>query len=88
MKFSKDESFTETFFTTAKHAVEEVSESKFKIISISGAESFLSGLIMDVNELYKSNVNAYNNFIRKAAEYSEEEQYRDTTEHFLVVVEK
>ncbi len=88
IKFSKEESFTETFFTTAEHAIEEVSKSKLKIISTAGAESFLSGLIMDVKDLYKRDINLYNKFIKKAAEYSEEEQYRNITEHFLIVVEK
>ena len=88
LKFSKEESFTESFFTTAKLAAEEISRSKFRIISMAGAESFLSGLRLEINNLYEANMELYNNFIRKAAEYSEEEQYRDTTEHFLVIVEK
>jgi hypothetical protein len=88
LKFTKEESFTESYFTTAKLAAEEVSKSKFKVISTAGAESFLSGLRLEVNNLYNTNMELYNIFIKQAAKYCEEEQYRDTTEHFLVVVEK
>lgn len=88
LKFSKEESFTATYFTTPVQALEEVREAGFNIISYAGAESFLSGLNMQMNYLKKEMPDIYQNYLEKAAEYCEYPQYRDATEHLHIVVKK
>ncbi|XMB67908.1 class I SAM-dependent methyltransferase [Mycoplasmatota bacterium zrk1] len=85
MKLSQDESFTETFFTTPKSALKEVSNSGLKIITYAGAESFLSGLHYQMNDLKESNPDIYNKYIELASKNCELEHYRETTEHLLIV---
>ncbi len=88
LKFSKEESFTATFFTTPVQALEEVRDAGFNIISYAGAESYLSGLNMQMNNLKKEMPEAYENYLQKASEYCELPQYRDATEHLHIVVKK
>lgn len=88
LKFTSEESFTTTFFTTPVMALEEVREAGFNIISYAGAESFISGLNMQMNYLYKEMPEIYKNYLQKAPEYCEYPQYRDATEHLHIVVKK
>ncbi|QUH19483.1 class I SAM-dependent methyltransferase [Alkaliphilus sp. B6464] len=88
LKFSAEDSFTVTYFTTPPLALEEIREVGFKIISYAGAESFLSGLGTQVNNLYRYMPDVYENYLKSAAEYCELRQYRDATEHLHVIVKK
>lgn len=86
--FSHEESFTELYTTTPKDALKEVTKANFKILSYAGAEGFLAGLSLKVNELFKSNPVVYNNLLKVSAETCEAPQYRDATEHLHIVVKK
>lgn len=88
LKFSAEESFTVTYFTTPPLALEEIRQSGFKIISYAGAESFLSGLNTQVYNLYKYMPDVYKNYLKVAPKYCELPQYRDATEHLHVIVQK
>lgn len=88
LKFSPEESFTTTFFTTPVLALEEPAAAGFDIISYAGAESFLSGLNMQMKKLLQEMPDVYENYLQKAAEFCEEPQYRDTTEHLHIIVRK
>lgn len=88
LKFSAEESFTVTYFTTPPLALEEIKQSGLKIMSYAGAESFLSGLGTQVNNLYRYMPDVYENYLKIAPEYCELPQYRDATEHLHVIVKK
>ena len=86
--FSAEESFTETFFATPPIALEEVKKAGYELISYAGAESFISGLNMQIENLAIYMPEIYKNYVQKAAEYCEAPQYRDATEHLNIVVRK
>jgi len=88
LKFSTEESFTSTYFTTPPLALDEIKKSGFEIVSYAGAESFLAGLSFQMKNLYLYMPEAYENYIKKASEYCELPQYRDTTEHLHIIVKK
>lgn len=88
LKFSKEESFTATFFTTPVLAMAEVQKSPFEIISYAGAESFLSGTQQSLKELSICNPLSYENYVQKAVSHCEAPQYRDTTEHLIFILKK
>lgn len=88
LKFSSEESFTTVFFTTPTQALEEVRASDFEIVSYAGAESFLSGLNMQLLKLKEELPDIYENYLDKAAESCEQSQYRDATEHLHIIVRK
>ncbi|SCG84041.1 putative methyltransferase [Proteiniborus sp. DW1] len=88
LKFSPEESFTSTYFTTPPLALEEIKKSGFEIVSYAGAESFLAGLSTQVKNLYLYMPEVYENYLKKAAEFCELPQYRDATEHLHVIVKK
>lgn len=88
LKFSAEESFTSTFFTTPPLALKEVEASGFTIISYAGAESFLSGLNTQLQNLYKYMPKVYKNYLEAAPKYCELPQYRDATEHLHIIVQK
>lgn len=88
LKFTHENSFTTTYFTTPPLALTEIKKSNLDIISYGGAESFLGGLNIQLANLYKSDKQIYNNFLQKACEYCELPQYRDTTEHLHVIAQK
>ncbi|WP_010292004.1 MULTISPECIES: class I SAM-dependent methyltransferase [Clostridium] len=88
LKFSKDESFTATFFTSPHLAIDEVKQCNFKIVSYGGAESFLSGLNIQMENLYRYAPELYDNFVQAAIECCELPQYRDSTEHINIIVTK
>lgn len=86
--FTKEESFTEAYFTTPPVALEEVRISGLKILNYAGAESFLSGQGMYMTKYYLENKKIYLNLLKVATEKCEEIQYRDSTEHLLIVAKK
>lgn len=88
LKFTSEESFTTTYFTSPPLALKEVSESGLKTISYAGAESFLSGLNIQMSNLYENMPDVYENYLKIAPEYCELQQYRDSTEHLQIIVEK
>lgn len=88
LKFTKEESFTDTYFTSPPSAIAEVKKAGFKIVSYAGAESFLSGLNIQMENLYIYMPKVYENYLTKAIEYSELPQFRDTTEHLHIIAKK
>lgn len=88
LKFSPEESFTATYFTSPTIALSEVEKAGFNIISYAGAESFLSGMRMQMMNLFTYMPEVYKNYLEKAVEYCELPQYRDATEHLHIIVRK
>lgn len=88
LKFSHEESFTATYFTTPPIALKEVEAAGYNLISYAGAESFVSGLNIQLQNLAAYMPETYNNYVTKAVEYCEYPQYRDATEHLHIVVRK
>lgn len=88
LKLSSEESFTSVYFTLPDFAVNEVKSAKLKVISTAGAESFLSGMKMQLDDLKSKNEDLYNEYVDTASKYCELEYYKNTTEHFLVVAQK
>ena len=88
LKFTSGESFTDVYFTIPKIAIQEVEKSGFDIISYAGAESFLSGLNMQMVNLYTYMPKVYENYLAKASEYCELPQYRDATEHLHIIAKR
>lgn len=88
LKFTQEESFTDTYFTTPPLALKEIQDSGLKLISYAGAESFISGLNIQMKNLYNDMPEIYDNYIKTAPEYCELPQYRDATEHLTFIVEK
>ncbi|MGG5460083.1 class I SAM-dependent methyltransferase [Clostridium sp. B9] len=86
--FSADESFTETYFTVPEKALEEVNESGFDVLSRAGAESFLSGQAFYMTKYYLEDKEIYFNLLKVATEKCEDERFRDSTEHLLIVAKK
>lgn len=86
--FSEDESFTETYFTVPEKAIDEVSKSGFKILSRAGAESFLGGQAFYMTKYYIENKEIYFNLLKVATEKCEDERFRDSTEHLIIVAKK
>lgn len=86
--YGKENSFTDSYFTTPDEAIKEVMESGLDIISYAGAESFLSGMTNKVTEHYLNNKEVYLNLLKVAAEKCEMKEFRDSTEHLLIVAEK
>lgn len=88
LSFTAEESFTATYFSTPPLALAEVEKAGFKVVSYAGAESFVAGLNIQIENLAIYMPEAYNNYVMKAAEYCELPQYRDATEHLHIVVRK
>lgn len=88
LKFSAEESFTETFFATPPLALEEVKEAGYEVVSYAGAEGFTAGLNMQLMDLSIYMPDVYQNYVDKASEYCELPQYRDATEHLNIIVRK
>ena len=85
---SEEESFTKTYFSNVEDAKNDIIKAGFKIESIAGAESFLSGLSHQMKEMFKSNINLYNGYIEEAKKACEFPHYRETTEHILFIIRK
>lgn len=88
LKYTEDESFTATYFTTPPLALKEVEAVGFKVVSYAGAESFVAGLNLQMENLATDMPAVYKNYLQKAAEYCELPQYRDATEHLHIIVKK
>ena len=86
--FSEEESFTETYFTVPEKAISEVNEVGFNILSRAGAESFLSGQAFYMTKYYLEDKEIYFNLLKVATEKCEDERFRDSTEHLLIVAKK
>lgn len=86
--YGKDNSFTETYFSMPKEAIDEVNESGLSILSYAGAESFLSGMSNKVTNHYLNNRDIYLNILKVAAEKCEMEEFRENTEHLLIIAKK
>lgn len=80
--------FTESYWCTPPIALDEVDKAGFEILSYAGAEGFISGIEPLVKDLAQTQPEAYRNIIRFAAETCELPQYRDATEHTVIVVRK
>lgn len=88
LKFTEEESFTATYFATPPLAIEEVKQAGFEVVSYAGAESFVAGMGMELENLAIYMPEVYENYVRKAAEYCELPQYREATEHLHIIVRK
>ncbi|MBW4828285.1 MAG: class I SAM-dependent methyltransferase [Clostridiaceae bacterium] len=88
LKFLPEESFTSTYFTSPPLAIAEIEKAGFNIVSYAGAESFLSGLNIQIKNLCTYMPQVYENFMNAAVESCELPQYRDATEHLHIVVKK
>ena len=86
--FSQEESFTETYFTVPEKAISEVNEVGFNILSRAGAESFLSGQAFYMTKYYLEDKEIYFNLLKVATEKCEDERFRDSTEHLIIVAKK
>ncbi len=80
--------FTEAYFTVPPKAKEELTGAGFEILSYAGAESFCGGAYDPVTAIHGSDLEAYENILKVAAELCEAPQYRDDTEHIHFVVRK
>ncbi|MDO3410832.1 class I SAM-dependent methyltransferase [Saccharibacillus sp. CPCC 101409] len=86
--FDRERGFTECYFTIPPKALAEIDEAGFEVLSRAGAESFLAGLGREVFRLHREDRPVYDNLLTAAPELCEAPQYRDATEHLLVVVRK
>lgn len=86
--FNEDESFTKTYFTIPEKAINEVSNSGFEILSRAGAESFLGGQAFYMTKYYLEDKEIYFNLLKVATEKCEDERFRDSTEHLIIVAKK
>jgi SAM-dependent methyltransferase len=81
-------SFPECYWSTPEIALSEIRKVGLEVISYAGAESFANGMGSLLARLAAENPVAYANVVEVAAETSELEQYRDTTDHLHIVVKK
>jgi S-adenosylmethionine-dependent methyltransferase len=81
-------SFTESYWSIPKAALREVKAADLEIISYAGAESFANGMGRLLEKVAQDEPEAFNNIVEVAAEMSELEQYRDSTDHLHIVVRK
>ena len=88
--FTGDElkNFTESYWSTPTLALEEIAQNNFEIITRAGAESFASGMALQLAKLAQENSQTYENTVKLAAETCELEQFRDNTDHLQIVVRK
>jgi S-adenosylmethionine-dependent methyltransferase len=80
--------FTECYWSTSEAALQEVGKAGFEVISYAGAESFANGMSDLLEQVARDEPEAYENIIEVAAELCELEQYRDSTDHLLIVARK
>ncbi|WP_240842246.1 bifunctional 2-polyprenyl-6-hydroxyphenol methylase/3-demethylubiquinol 3-O-methyltransferase UbiG [Acidaminobacter sp. JC074] len=88
LKLSHEESFTTAYFTTPENALEEVRASSLHLLSYAGAESFLSGMHLEMKSLYEQSKTLYKNYLEMACRCCEKPEYRQATEHLTIVVRK
>lgn len=87
-KLDENRGFTESYFTIPTKALDEVRAGGFDILSYAGAESFLAGMSAEVTRLYREDRLVYDNLLQAASETSEVPQYREATEHLIIVARK
>jgi S-adenosylmethionine-dependent methyltransferase len=80
--------FTECYWSTPDAALQEVTEAGLDIMNYAGAESFAGGMGPLLEKLVVDNPDAYENIVKVAAETSELEQFRDSTDHLHIVARK
>ena len=80
--------FTEAHWSTPEAALREVQAAGFEIVSCAGAQGFAGGMGHLLGKIAAEDPQAYQNIVRLGAETSELPQYRDATEHLLIVVRK
>ncbi len=80
--------FTECYWSTPEVAIKEVESVGFEVVSYGGAQGFAGGMRPMLEQLAQENPEAYENVVRAAAEMCELKQYRDSTEHMHLVVQK
>lgn len=80
--------FTEAHWSTPEAALREVAAAGFEIVSQAGAQGFAGGLGHLLERIAAEDPQAYQNIVKLGAETCELLQYRDATEHLLVVVRK
>lgn len=80
--------FTEAYWSTPPAALGEIGQAGLKVVSYAGAEGFVNGMVPLLEKLAAERPAAYANVVELAAETSELEQYRDSTDHLHVVVRK
>lgn len=87
-QLDENEGFTSCYFTIPIKAIEEVKAGGFEIMTYAGTESFLAGMREEVSRLYIEDPVVYENLMQAASETSEAPQYRDATEHMVIVVRR
>ncbi len=80
--------FTESYWATPELALAEVERSGFEIVSYAGAESFASGMALQLEKLERNNPKVYANILQAASETGEMEQFRDNTDHLHIIAKK
>ncbi|ANS74225.1 hypothetical protein AWM70_06200 [Paenibacillus yonginensis] len=88
LKLDESRGFTECYFTVPPQALKEVQTGGFEILSYAGAEGFLAGTQTEIGRLYREDRVVYDNLLQAASETCEAPQFRDATEHLLVVARK
>lgn len=83
-----NQGFTECYFTIPSVALDEVKLGGFDIVTYAGAESFLAGMSAEMNRLFAEDRQVYDHLVQAASEMSEASQYRDATEHLIIVARK
>ncbi|MGL5616575.1 MAG: class I SAM-dependent methyltransferase [Sarcina sp.] len=86
--YDSKNSFTDIYCTTSEEAIEEVIDSDLEILSYAGAESFLSGMMEKITSHYINEREVYLNLLKVAVEKCEMKEFRDATEHLLIVAKK
>ncbi len=84
----ENQGFTESYFSIPARALEEIELGGFDILSYAGAESFLAGMRAEVTRHYSEDRQVYDHLVQAASETSEAPQYRDATEHLLIIAQK
>ena len=80
--------FTESHWSTPPVALQEVREAGFEVVTYAGAESFASGMAPVLELMHAERRVAYDTMVQSAAAMCELPQYRDTTDHLLIVVRR
>lgn len=88
--YSADElaGFTDSYWSTPESALREVAAAGFEVIGRAGAEGFCGGMGPMIAALAERDPAAYENVVAAAAETCELPQYRDATDHLLVVLRR
>jgi hypothetical protein len=82
---NKLQGFTDCYWSTPPVALAEVQEAGLSIVSYAGAESFLGGMAAILQDLMNDNRPRYEKLLQIAASMAELPQYRDSTDHLVIV---